>query len=269
MPTNLNQLWFVAGSGVYGQQRHMEIISNNVANANTLGFKASQVGFQAVIREATLNQEDAALFEQANPGDVIQEGLGVVFTQTPRLFVQGNLERTDQPHHLAIKGDGFFQVVDQEGRLRYTRAGDFQQDGQGRLVNGEGFFLSPQVQIPPEIVETYIDANGRILGRTADENAAPQEIGQVQIATFANPEGLDHVGRNSFVPTAISGPAQLGQPGTEGRGVLLNGFLEQSNVDLGHEMVTMLRTQRAYTLSLRALGVADQIYRLANEMPTA
>ncbi|RMH46835.1 MAG: flagellar hook-basal body complex protein [Gammaproteobacteria bacterium] len=269
MPTNLNQLWMVAGSGIFSQQRHIDMISHNVANANTVGFKASQAGFQSVIREVALSRQDANLFEQAQPGDTIQEGLGTVLTQTTHRFVQGPLERTNQPFNLAINGDGFFQITDREGRVLYTRAGDFQRDAQGRLVNSEGFFLNPQIEIPENVVETYIDSEGRVLGLMADPEEPPQELGVIQLASFANPDGLLNVGHNSFEATLASGPAQLGQPGTEGRGLLLNGFLERSNVDLGQEMVSMLRTQKAYSLSLRALGVADQIFKLANEMPSA
>nr|HRJ43859.1 flagellar hook basal-body protein [Caldilineaceae bacterium] len=138
MPTSLNQLWNVAGSGVHSQQRALEVLSHNVANSNTIGFKASQTRFQAVIREVTLNAEEAGLFTQAQPGDVIQEGMGTLLTETSHLFSQGSLQRTEQPLNLAISGEGFFQVTDPAGAIRYTRAGDFQRDGGGRLVNRDG-----------------------------------------------------------------------------------------------------------------------------------
>lgn len=267
MPTSMNQLWNVAGSGVYSQQRGMEILSHNIANNNTIGFKASQARFQAVIREVTLSEDDAALFTAAQPGDVIQEGMGTLFTASTRSFAQGNLERTESPFHLAINGEGFFQVTDQTGQLRYTRAGDFQRDADGNLVNSQGYFLTPAIAIPQEISETYIDANGRVLGRAPGNNGEAQEFGVVQIATFANVDGLVHVGQNAFVPGDASGPAEVGPAGEGGRGALLNGFIESSNVDLSREMVTLLRTQRTYSLSLRALSMADQMHGMANELP--
>jgi flagellar basal-body rod protein FlgG len=267
MPTSINQLWNVAGSGVHSQQRYMEVVSHNIANNNTIGFKASQARFQAVIREATLNAEDAGLFVAAQPGDVIQEGMGTLLTATSHAFYQGSLQSTGEPFHMAISGEGFFQVTNPEGQVRYTRAGDFQRDAEGRLVNSQGHFLTPPITIPEEVTETYVDADGRVLGAPANEGEAPQLFGTVQIASFANEDGLVNVGENSFVPGVASGPAELGAPGAGQRGLLRNGFLENSNVDLGREMVTMLRTHRTYSLSLRALSMADRLHGMANELP--
>lgn len=267
MPTSMNQLWNVASSGVHSQQRGMEVLSHNISNQNTIGFKASQARFQAVIREVTLSEEDAALFVAAQPGDVIQEGMGTLFTASTHSFSQGNLQRTEGPFHLAISGEGFFQVTDAAGQLRYTRAGDFQRDGDGNLVNSQGYALSPAIAIPEAITETYIDANGQVLGRTPGADEEPQVLGTVQIASFANVDGLVNVGQNTFVPGPNSGAAEMGAAGEGGRGILLNGFTESSNVDLSREMVTLLRTQRTYSLSLRALNLADQMYGMANELP--
>jgi len=267
MPASMNQLWNVAGSGVHSQQRAMEVLSHNIANNNTIGFKASQARFQAVIRDVTLTTEEAGLFTTAQPGDVIQEGMGTLLTETSHTFAQGTLQRTEQPFHLAISGEGFFQVTDGAGQLRYTRSGDFQRDAEGHLVNNEGHFLSPAITVPADVTETYVDASGQVLGRAAGSTDEPQLFGTVQIAQFANVDGLVNMGQNSFVPGVASGPAQLGAAGEGGRGTLLNGFVEDSNVDLGKEMVAMLRTQRAYSLSLRALNLADQIHGMANELP--
>ncbi|MBX3052704.1 MAG: flagellar hook basal-body protein [Caldilineaceae bacterium] len=267
MPASLNQLWNVAGSGVHSQQRAMEVLSNNIANNNTVGFKASQSRFQAVIREVTLNEDDAGLFVTAQAGDVIQEGMGTLLTETTHIFSQGTMQRTEQPFHMAISGDGFFQVVNGDGQVRYTRAGDFRQDADGRLVNSEGHYLTPAITIPADVSETYVDASGRVLGRPAQAGDEPLLLGTIEIAQFDNPDGLINGGQNGFIANDVSGQAQLGAPGEEGRGILLSGFLENSNVDLGREMVTMLRTQRTYSLSLRALNLADQIHGMANELP--
>lgn len=267
MPTSLSQLWNVASSGVHSQQRYMEVVSHNIANNNTAGFKATQARFQALIRETTLNEEAAGLFVVAQPGDVIQEGMGTLLTETSHVFSQGSLQSTGEPFHMAISGDGFFQVTDDAGQLRYTRTGDFARDADGRLVNREGQFLAPPITVPEEITETYVDANGQVWGRTAEEAGAPALLGTVEIAYFVNEDGLVNVGQNSFVPGAASGPAELGAPGQGGRGVLINSFLENSNVDLGREMVTLLRTQRTYSLSLRALSMADKLHGMANELP--
>ena len=269
MPSSLNQLWTVAESGVQSQQRHIEILSHNVANNNTVGFKASQARFQAVIREVTLNAEDAGLFTTAQPGDVIQEGMGTLLTETTRSFAQGSMQRTGQPFHMAINGEGFFQVTDADGQLRYTRSGDFQRDATGHLVNGDGYRLTPAITLPADVTETYVDSNGRVLGPPAEGADEPQVFGAIQLASFANVDGLVNVGENSFVPGPASGPAQLGAPGEGGRGVLVSGFLENSNVDIGQEMVALLRSQRTYSLSLRALNLANQLYGMANDLPRA
>lgn len=267
MPITLNQLWSVASSGVYSQQRKLEIISHNVANSSTVGFKASQAGFQAAIQERTLTDEEAAIFTTANPGDVVQEGMGAQFSQSTHLFDQGALQQTNDPLHLAIMGKGFFPLQASDGTLLYTRAGDFLRDAGGQLVNRAGHRLQPAVEIPEGVVDLYIDPQGRIMGRTAEEGAEAMEIGQIQIALFANPDGLQNVGENAFVSTEASGKAQLEAPSAQGRGTLLSGYLEGSNVDLGHEMVEMLRTHRSYSLSLKALRTADELFRLANELP--
>lgn len=267
MPASLNQLWYVVGSGIHSQQRHLEAISHNIANLNTIGFKASQAGFQAVIREVQLTEEEASLFETANPGDVIQEGMGVLLTHTTREFAQGAMTRTDDQLHLAISGRGFFQVTDEAGETLFTRAGDFTRDADGRLVNSLGYFLEPAVTIPEEAIDIFIDGQGQILGRESVEDAEGQAFGQIELATFANPDGLENVGSNAFRATEASGEAQLNEPGVGGRGALYSGFLEQSNVDMGREMTTLLRTQRAYSLNLQALRIADQIAQMANQMP--
>ncbi len=265
MATSLNQLWSVVSSGLHSQQRHLELLSHNIANVNTPGFKASRGEFQSLFRERILDEADAAIYLDAQPGDVVFEGLGTVFAGTTRLFSQGDVEQTGQPFHLAIQGDGFFQVRGVDGQLYYTRAGDFTQDGAGNLVNGQGQFLEPHIQIPAEVRETFVDRVGRIWGYTAEGETL--ELGTIQLARFPNPEGLLSVGDNNFLPTAASGEAELGPPGEDGRGVLLSGFLEQSNVDLGQAMVTLLRTHRAYSLNLRALRITDELYRLSNDMP--
>lgn len=267
MPTTLNQLWNVAGSGVHSQQRSLEVLSHNIANSSTTGFKASQTRFQAVIREVTLNAEEAGLFTTAQPGDIIQEGMGTLLTETSHLFSQGSLQQSGQPLNMAISGEGFFQVTDPTGAIRYTRSGDFQRDAVGRLVNRDGHYLTPAITIPQEVGEVYVDAAGQVLGRPAGGNGEPQILGTIQIAAFANVDGLVNVGRNNFAAGDASGPAQLDAPGAGGRGTLLGGFIENSNVDLGQEMVTLLRTQRTYSLSLRALQLADQLHGMANELP--
>lgn len=264
MATSLNQLWSVVTSGLHSQQRRLEILSHNVANVNTPGFKATRAEFQALFRERVLDQADAPIFQEAQPGDVVVEGLGAVLSGTTRLWTQGAVQQTGQPFHLAIHGTGFFQVRGADGQLYYTRAGDFSLDAEGNLVNGQGQYLEPPIQIPEDVRETFVDRLGRVWGATVEGETVA--LGTIQLARFPNPEGLLSVGDNNFAATPASGPAELAPPGQEGRGVLLGGFLEQSNVDLGQTMVTLLRTQRVYSLNLRALRVADEMHRIANEM---
>lgn len=268
MLNTLNHLWTIASSGIHSRQRHLDLLSHNVANTNTIGFKASQAGFQALIRDRVLTAEDAAVYVNAEAGDVVQEGMGALFTHSTHLFTQGSLQLTNVPSHLTINGDGFFQVADPAGRTLYTRAGDFHRDADGRLVNANGHWLQPNVAIPADVTEIYIDSSGRIFGR-ANGQAAPQEYGVIQVAIFPNPDGLENVGGNAFIATEASGDAGVGIAGIEGRGALISGYLEGSNVDLSREMTELLRSQRAYSLGLRSLHVADEIFRLANEMPRA
>lgn len=265
MLTSLDQFWYSAASGIYARQRQMEVISHNIANANTVGFRASRPGFQAVIRERVLSDQDASLFSEANPGDRYVEGLGAAFTHTLRDFNQGALQESGGEFHLAIAGDGFFQLQAPNGELVYTRAGDLQLDANGDLVNRIGYRLAPSVQIPSDTVNAYVDKRGSVwIQREGDE--VPETIGTIQVALFPNPDGLKNIGENFFLPTEASGEAALGVAGEEGRGALLQGYLEGSNVDLGEQLVETLRAQRAYSLSLRSLYIADEMYRLVNEL---
>lgn len=266
MLNTINHLWEIASSGIHSRQRQLDVLSHNIANVNTIGFKASQSGFQALVRNRVLTEEDAAITVDGQPGESVQEGMGTHFTHTTHLFTQGSLTRTDDPHSLAISGDGFFQVTNPAGTILYTRAGDFHRDLSGNLVTADGYRLQPAITIPDDIAEIYVDPGGRILGR-ADGATDVQELGVIQLALFANPDGLENVGKHAFTATAASGPAQLGAASAAGRGAILSGYLEGSNVDLSQEMTEILRSQRAYSMSLRSLHVADEIFRLANEMP--
>ncbi len=266
MLNTLNHLWEIAGSGLHSRQRQLDLLSHNIANVNTIGFKGSQSGFQALIRETTLTEEDAALTLNGQAGQTVQEGMGTLFTHSTRSFVQGSLTQTNNPYDLAVSGDGFFQVTNPAGTVLYTRAGNFHRDTAGNLVSVDGYRLQPVVAIPEEISEVYIDPSGRLLGHTPGETAV-QELGVIQLALFANPDGLENVGNHAFTATAASGPAELGEANVGGRGSMISGYLEESNVDLSQEMTELLRSQRAYSMSLRSLHVADEIWRLANEMP--
>jgi flagellar basal-body rod protein FlgG len=265
MPTSLNELWNVSASGIFARQRQVQVISHNVANANTLGFRAGQAGFQALVQDVALGEEEAAVFEAAQPGDVIQDWRGTYLAQTTPLFNQGALEETGHASHMAIAGDGFFQVSLPDGTLAYTRAGDFRRDAAGEWVTASGARLAPPVVIPEDVIDVYVDPRGQILGRAAGEDElAP--IGQVEIATFPNADGLARIGDTLFAATPASGPADLGLPGEAGRGTLFSGYVEGSNVDLGSQMVDLMRAQRNYSLNLRALRTADEMYRLANDI---
>jgi flagellar basal-body rod protein FlgG len=265
MPISLNQLWSIAASGIHARQRQMEVISHNIANANTIGFKGSQAGFQAVIREQEITAKDAIVYSARNPGDKIQEGLGTSFTHSPHLFSQGSLEQSDSNLHLAIMGEGFFQLQTPSGKLVYTRAGDFQQDASGRIVNSAGLRLSPDLSLPSDVTDVYADTTGRIWGRQAGSDT-PQVFARIQLALFSNPDGLENAGQNLFLPTPASGEAIVGNPGTAGLGTIVSGFLENSNVDLGSQLVDMMRAQHSYSLSLRSLYSADEMYRIINDL---
>jgi flagellar basal-body rod protein FlgG len=255
---------FTAASGMIAQQMMVDTISNNLANVNTTGFKRQRVDFQDLLYQ-TLRQagsEVAAGFEVPSG---IQVGHGVRPVATRQIFSVGNFQNTENPLDLAIDADGFFQILMPDGTTAYSRDGSFQRSSEGTIVTGDGYPLEPQIQIPNDAESITVGEDGQVFVRIAGQ-AEPQNLGQIQLARFINPAGLEKVGRNLFVETGASGPPVTGVPGEEGRGRIVQGFLEFSNVQVVEELVNLIIAQRAYEVNARTIQTTDEMLQEANNL---
>ena len=255
---------YSASSGMQAQQLNLDTIANNLANVNTTGFKKTRVDFQDL-----LYQTFRAPGLQGTQGTIIptgiQVGLGARPIATQRIFSQGDFQQTENPLDLVIEGDGFFQVQKADGTVAYTRAGAFKKDGTGRLVTSDGSILTPNIVIPADAKNVTIGSDGTV-SATLASGTQTANIGTLQLAQFVNPGGLLSVGRNLFVPTAASGSAVVGNPGTNGFGTLSQGFLELANVKVVDEMVNMITSQRAYEANSKAIQTADEMLSISNSL---
>jgi flagellar basal-body rod protein FlgG len=248
-----------AATGMEAQQTQIDVIANNLANVNTAGFKKSRADFQDLLYQ-TMRPAGATSKEGHEVPVGLQVGLGVRSVASQKMFTTGDFKQTDNPLDLAIEGGGFFQVVQPGGTIAYTRAGAFKTDSQGRIVTGDGYPIEPAISVPPDAVSVTILADGTVSALQANQST-PVELGQIQLATFANPAGLENQGRSLMVPTQASGQPVAGAPGTLGLGTLSQGFLEMSNVKVVEEMIDLISGQRAYEVSARVVQAADEMLR--------
>jgi flagellar basal-body rod protein FlgG len=253
----MNQSLWVAKTGLDAQQTRMSLISNNLANVNTTGFKRGRASFQDLMYQ-TVRQPGAQTSQQTQSPSGLMVGTGTQVVSTEKLFTQGNLLQTDNAFDLAINGRGFFEVQLPDGSAAYTRDGSFQVDSQGQLVTASGYPLQPGISIPPNAQSVTIGSDGTVSVQLAGE-AAPQQVGSVTVADFINPAGLQAKGENLFAETASSGAPQTGAPGQSGLGLLIQGSLESSNVNVVEELVNMIETQRAYEMNSKAISTTDQM----------
>ncbi|MDP2834594.1 MAG: flagellar basal-body rod protein FlgG [Pseudomonadota bacterium] len=247
----------IARTGLDAQQTQLDVVSNNLANTSTTGFKKSRAVFEDLLYQ-TIRQAGAQSSQQTQLPSGFQLGVGVRPVATERIFQQGALQQTSNPLDVAINGQGFFQVQMPDGSLAYTRDGSFQTDSQGNLVTASGYALLPNMQIPANALTTTIGRDG-IVSVTTPGNATPTQLGQIQLATFVNPTGLQGQGENLFIETAASGAPLPNNPGTDGMGLLNQSFIETSNVNVAEELVNMIIAQRAYELNSRAITTSDQM----------
>lgn len=259
----MRSLWSAA-TGMAAQQTNIDVIANNLANVNTVGFKASRVDFQDLVYQ-TYSQPGAAATEGTQVPTGVQVGLGTRLAAVQRIYSPGQMRQSGNSLDLAIEGDGFFQVLLPDGRTAYTRDGAFKLDGQGRLVNSDGQPLDPEITIPPDATHVNVGSDGTVSVSVAGQNEAEQ-LGQITLAKFLNPAGLTSIGRNLLLPTAASGDAMTGAPGTEGIGTLAQGFVELSNVSIIEEMVNMIVAQRAYEVNSKCIQIADEMLSMANTL---
>lgn len=256
-------LW-ISATGMMGQELNIDVISNNLANVNTPGFKKSRIEFKDLMYQ---NVEFAGgnSTESAKKPTGLQVGLGTYPVATQKEFGQGDLLNTKNPLDLTIVGDGFFQITQADGTIGYTRDGSFKRDADGRLVTSEGFAVEPQITIPKDATDIQIGIDGTI-SVMVPGSTTPSQVGQLQIARFANPSGLESRGNNLLVSTTSSGDPVIGTPSSEGRGTIQQGFLELSNVEIAEEMIRMIVAQRAYEINSKAIQAEDTLMSIANNL---
>lgn len=259
----MRALW-TAASGMTAQQTKIDVISNNLANVNTTGFKKSRVDFQDLLYQ-TVRYAGTPSTAGATVPSGIQVGHGVRTVATQRVFSQGTYQQTDNPLDVVIEGDGFFQVLLPDGSIRYTRDGAFKLDADGRITTSDGFPIEPEILVPSDALELSISSDGTVTVMYPGDSE-PQQIGELQIVRFVNPAGLQSAGRNLYMATAASGEPMIGTPGLDGFGTLAQNFLEMSNVQVVEEMVNMIVAQRAYESNSKAIQASDDMLQAANNL---
>jgi flagellar basal-body rod protein FlgG len=259
----INSLW-ISKTGMEAQQTQLDVISHNLANVSTTGFKRSNAVFEDLMYQ-NLRQVGANSSEQSQLPTGLQLGLGVRTVATSRSFTQGSMQQTSNQLDVAIKGNGFFQVTQPDGTIGYTRDGSFQVDSQGRLVTSSGLPVANGITVPPSATNVSIAADGTV-SATLPNSATPQNIGSLALANFVNPAGLEPRGDNLYVETAASGQPNGGTAGTNGLGTVMQGFLETSNVNVVQELVSMIQTQRAYEMNSKAIQTSDQMLQKLGQL---
>ncbi len=256
---------YIASSGMAAQERNVEVISNNIANMRTTGYKRARAEFQDLLYQS-FRQAGSTTSESGTMAPVaIEVGSGVRTAATPRIMSQGTVEPTDKELDVAIRGEGFFMVQMPDGRTGYTRDGTFERSSDGQLVTVDGYPLLPGVTIPGNASQVQISDDG-VVEAFLDNDASPTQVGQLQLARFVNKAGLASAGNNLFVETASSGPAQIGTPNEQGVGSLLQGYLEASNVNSVTEIADLIAAQRAYEMNARVISGADEMMQSSTQM---
>ena len=254
-----------AATGMQAQQLNVEVISNNLANMNTTGFKRQRAEFQDLLymnveRMGTTSSDGGTIVPTG-----VQVGTGVKAGSVYRVTEQGNVSQTGNRFDLALQGEGYFVIQNPDGTESYTRAGNFSVSPDGQLVTGDGYVVSPGIAIPEEAVDVVISAVGMVQARVAGE-VEYQELGQIDLAKFINSAGLDAIGDNLFLETPSSGVANLGTPGALGYGTVLQGFLENSNVNAVNEISALILAQRAYEMNSKVITTSDEMLGIASQL---
>jgi flagellar basal-body rod protein FlgG len=249
-------LW-IAKTGLDAQQTRMSVISNNLANVNTTGFKRDRASFEDLIYQ-NVRQVGASSSEDTELPSGLNLGTGVRTVATQKLHTQGNLVQTGNNLDLAVEGRGFFQILTPDGSIEYTRDGTFSMDQDGQIVNPNGYALEPAITIPANTLSVTIGSDGTVSALVAG-NDAPTQIGNIELADFINPMGLEAMGGNLFRETLASGAPTTTTPGQDGVGTVIQGTLESSNVNVVEELVNMIETQRAYEMNSKAISTTDEM----------
>jgi len=253
----MNRALWIAKTGLDAQQTRMAVVSNNLANVSTTGFKKGRAVFEDLLYQ-NIRQPGAQSSQNTLLPSGLTLGTGVRTVATEKLFTQGSLTQTENSLDVAINGRGFFQILRPDGTLAYTRDGSFQVDAQGQVVTAGGLALQPAITIPATAQSVSIGRDGVVSVQLAGQ-AAPQQLGTLQLADFINPTGLQPIGENLFQETAASGAPQTSTPGLNGMGSVTQGSVESSNVNVVEELVNMIETQRAYEMNSKAISTVDQM----------
>ncbi|GJD98223.1 MULTISPECIES: flagellar basal-body rod protein FlgG [Methylobacterium] len=256
---------YAAATGMAAQELNVQVISNNIANLRTTGYKRQQAHFQDLLYQ-NLRRAGSATSDQGNQLPAgLALGSGVKTTSTARVMSQGTLSSTEKTYDVAIRGEGLFQIQMPDGRTAYTRDGSFDLDSQGQVVTRDGYLLNPNITVPNNATSVTISASG-VVQATLPGQTAPQNLGQIQMARFVNKVGLESIGDNLFVETLASGPAITGTPGSEGFGNLLQSYLEEANVNAVTEISSLIAAQRAYEMNSKVVTAADQMLSTTSQM---
>ena len=256
---------YSAASGMSAQQLNVDNIAHNLANASTVGFKMRRAQFQDLLYQSMVQPGSAAGSQTIVPSG-LQIGLGTRASSNEIIFTQGNFSLTNNPLDLVIQGKGFFQIRTPTGEIAYARSGQFHLDRDGNMVTADGDPLEPQITIPPEAQSINIASDGTVSYTLAGQTNA-QTAGQIQLANFTNPAGLNSVCRNLYLPTDASGEPTIGNPGgQEGLGSLLQGYIEESNVNVVEEFINLIVSQRTYEANSKVVKAADEMYQQVNNM---
>ena len=253
----------IAQTGLDAQQTRMSVISNNLANVGTTGYKKGRASFEDLLYE-TVNQPGGSSSQDTELPSGLMLGTGVRTVSTEKIFTQGSLSRTDSSLDVAIQGRGFLQILLPDGTTAYTRDGSFSINSQGQMVTSSGYELDPSVTIPSETLSVTIGNDGTVSALTAG-STAPTQIGTLQLADFINPQGLQPIGQNQFKETIASGSPQISTPGLNGLGTLIQGSLEASNVNVVEELVNMIETQRSYEMNSKAIQTVDEMLQFVSQ----
>ncbi len=255
-----------AASGMYAQELNIEVISNNIANINTTGFKRNKAEFQDLMyQQVNVNPvSSSAPGINNNPSNSIQVGNGVEPTSTAKIFTQGDITPTKNQMDFAIQGDGFFQVRKQDGTFAYTRDGSFKINADGRIVTSSGYILDPELSLDENAIGITVGKDGSVTVQESGGNS--YELGNIELARFMNPGGLKAIGNNLYVQTESSGAPIIGTPGKDGFGDINQGYLESSNVDIVEEMISMISAQRAYEINSKTVQTVQEMMQMANNL---
>ncbi|KAF0812516.1 Flagellar basal-body rod protein FlgG [Andreprevotia sp. IGB-42] len=260
----MRSLW-IAKTGMDAMQTNIDVISHNLANVSTNGYKRERPVFEDLLYQ-NLRQPGGATSQTTQMPTGLQLGTGVRTVATSRIHLQGNLQLTDGSLDMAVNGEGFFQIALPDGTTSYTRDGSFQVDSQGNVVTSSGYALQPALQVPAGTTKVTVGKDGTVSAILNSDAAAPVQLGAIQLATFINPPGLQSIGENMYLETAASGAPTVGTPGTNGLGAINQGYVETSNVNVTEELINMIQAQRAFEINSRSIQASDQMLQKLTQL---